>query len=393
MINHYNDILKSPGSYVFIAIDFSDKFDHIYRDIIYPSVVDAGMLPIRSDEVSSESENIHLQIRQLIQNSRFFIADITYTRPLSFANVLLELGIAIAFDRPLVIMTQDDERPSDTSHLRTMKYSLSNTGKEKAKQELISILQKSTNPAEAVLQKMLVCSDSTNYIVFGHATQEHIDSVFPPVNDDYHQRLRTISSEASGISQLTIAFQKIAWSMGKDKIGIISVNGYGAPCNIFTYGNVFVFGGPGANPLFDKAINLASCIYVNTLNIKFEQIENEKKRYYISRNDQKYPDYQYDLYNKKKDVGFVMRFPNPENKSATITIAAGIRAYGTEGAIKLLVTPSLISKLNVYSELNENTGFWAIVEVAYSDESKHLENITIIESEVLVKHTHLAIST
>ena len=70
MINYYDEVWNTLGSYAFIAIDFSNKFAHVYEEIIYPAVVDAGMLPIRSDEIISESENVSSQIRQLIQNSR-----------------------------------------------------------------------------------------------------------------------------------------------------------------------------------------------------------------------------------------------------------------------------------------------------------------------------------
>ena len=385
MINHYYDIMNLSGSYVFIAIDFSNKFKPIYEEIIYPAVVDSGLLPIRSDEVVSESGEIHFQMRQLIQNARFFIADITYARPLSYANVLLELGIAIASNKPLIIMTQDEEVPFDTQNLRIMKYSLSNSGKMKAKNDLATILQKSTNPAESVLRRMLIFNDFPNYAIYGHATQEHIDSVYPIVSLNYHKRLNSISSEVSGISQLSVAFQRIAWSMGKDKIDVISANGYRAPDEILTYGNIFIFGGPGANPMFTKATDDASSLYSNVLNIKYEQLENNKKRYYISKNEQKYPLHQYDLSHENKDLGFIMRFPNLRKEGATITIAAGIRSYGTEGAIKTLVTPSLISKLDVYPGLNENTGFWAIIEVVYNDINKTVENVSIIESEILLK--------
>lgn len=199
-MNHYDDILSASGSYAFIAIDFSNKSKHIYDDIIYPAVVDAGMLPVRSDKISSRSEQVLVQIERLIQNSRIFIADITFERQASYANVFFELGMAIALARPVVIMTQDEEVPFDIGHLRILRYHLSGDGKDAVRKELTSILQRSTNPAEAVLRKMLVSPDITNYIVCGQATQTHIDSVFPPVNADYQQRLRTMSSEATGIS-------------------------------------------------------------------------------------------------------------------------------------------------------------------------------------------------
>lgn len=383
MNKYYDDIINAPESYVFVAMDFSSKSDSIYSDIICPAVLDAGMLPLRSDEIAALSELFLEQIERLIQNARFFIADITYARPYSYANIFLELGIAIAFHRPMVLMTQDDEIPPDVKHLRHMKYDQSEEGKNIAKKTLMSILQKSINPEEKILRKIFVGPDLANYIIYGNASQEHISEVFPLVDANYQERLETKSSEASGISLLTMALQKIGRSMGKEVIDITSVNGYSAKKTIFAKGNIFVFGGPGANPLFHEAVALADRFYSNALDIKYEIVQGGKKRYYIARAGIKYPEDQYSLYCNKKDIGFVMRFPNPMNEKTAITIGAGIRTYGTEGVIKLLVTPSLINKIKILPKLEENIGFWALIEVAYNGDDTNMDTINIIDSEIL----------
>ncbi len=387
MNKYFDDIINIPESYVFVAMDFSPKSDHIYNDIICPAVLDAGMMPVRSDKISSLSNQFHDQIKQLIQNARFFIADITYARPCSYANIFLELGIAIAFHRPMVLMTQDDEIPADVRHLKYMKYDPSEGGKYTAKNALMSILQKSINPEEKVLRKIFVAPNLANYIIYGNVSEKHIGEVFPPVDSSYRERLNSKSSEATGISLLTMALQKIGRSMGKEMMDIISVNGCFASRNIFKRGNIFIFGGPGANPLFHEAIMLAAKIYSNTLDIKYEMVEEGKKRYYIAKAGIKYPRNQYSLYHNKCDMGFIMRFPNPMNDKTAITVGAGIRTYGTEGAIKLLVTPSLISRMSVYSELEENIGFWALIEVAYGDDA-YMGEMKIIDSEILIARCH-----
>lgn len=382
MINYYDEVWNTLGSYAFIAIDFSNKFAHVYEEIIYPAVVDAGMLPIRSDEIISESENVSSQIRQLIQNSRIFIADISFVRQESYANIFYELGIAIALNRPVVILSQDEKIPFDIQHLRIIKYELSQMGKLNIRKELTLLLQKNINSSELILRKMLIYPKEKNYIVYGYATKEHISRVFPEVDQEYDYRLKTISSEASGISKLTVAFQKIAWSMAQEKFDIISVNGHRAPKEIFSCGNIYIFGGPGANPLFETGVALAQSIYKNALSILHEQLSNGKRRYYISKDNEMYPPEQYNLYERKRDIGFVMRFPNPCRKDSIIVIAAGIRTYGTEGAIKLLVTPSLISRLNIYKDLKNDRGFWALLEVSYGM-NEPAEQLEIIESEIL----------
>lgn len=127
---------------------------------------------------------------------------------------------------------------------------------------------------------------------------------------------------------------------------------------------------------------MAQSIYKNALSILHEQLSNGKRRYYISKDNEMYPPEQYNLYERKRDIGFVMRFPNPCRKDSIIVIAAGIRTYGTEGAIKLLVTPSLISRLNIYKDLKNDRGFWALLEVSYGM-NEPAEQLEIIESEIL----------
>ena len=379
----YDEIINTPGSYAFIAIDFSNKYRHVYDNIIYPAIIDAGMLPVRVDQVLSGSEPIIKQLTSLIRSSSIVIADMTFVRQRSFANVFLEIGVAMADNRPVVLLTQEDEFPFDVQHLRTLKYNCSDI--TSARESLTSILRETANPAEYMLKKILGNTNPVNIVVFGQATSEHKSTVYPPVSNDYEHRLSTVSSEASGISQLTVALQKVSWSMGKPVVDIMSTDGHHAPDDIFEKGNVYVFGGPGANPFFSKAVELAKSEYSGVLSILSEQHGRGKKRYYVAKDEAKYPGDQYSLYEQNKDIGFVMRFPNPRTDKASVTVAAGLRSFGTEAAIKLLVTPSIISKMSVFPDLNENEGFWALVEAGFDKNKMQLEEVNVIESSLLTK--------
>lgn len=377
----YDEIINTPGSYAFIAVDFSNKYRHIYDSVIYPAVIDAGMLPVRADQVLSNSESIISQLASLIRSSSIVIADMTFVRQKSFANVFLEIGIAIADNRPVVLLTQEEEFPFDVQHLRTLKYNCSEM--KVAREGLTSILRETANPAEYMLKKILGSTENVNYVIFGQATFKHKSTVYPPVSKEYEHRLGAISSEASGISQLTVALQKVAWSVGRSLVDIISADGHRAPDDIFDKGNAYVFGGPGANPFFNKAVELATDGYSNVLSILPENFENEKIRYYIAKDNEKYPEDQYSLYEHNKDIGFIMRFPNPKVESALITVAAGLRSFGTEAAIKLLVSPSLISKISIFPDIDDNEGFWALVEAEFNREKMRLEGVRVIESALL----------
>lgn len=377
----FDEIINTSGSYAFIAVDFSNKYQHIYDSVIYPAVIDAGMLPVRTDQVLSNSETIISQLISLIRNSSIVIADMTFMRQKSFANVFLEIGIAMADNRPVVLLTQEEDFPFDVQHLRTLKYNCSEMNR--ARESLTSILRETANPAEYMLKKILGSTNNVNYVIFGQATLKHKSNVYPPVSMDYEHRLSTVSSEASGISQLTVALQKVAWSMGRPLVDIISADGHRAPDDILDKGNAYVFGGPGANPFFNKAVELVTYEYSNVLSILSEELENGKERYYIAKDNKKYPRDQYSLYEQDKDIGFIMRFPNPKVENALITVAAGLRSFGTEAAIKLLVTPSLISKISIFPNLDDKDGFWALVEAKFDRKRMKLEDIKVIESALL----------
>lgn len=379
----YDEIINTPGSYAFIAIDFSNKFRHVYDTIIYPAVIDAGMIPVKMDQVLSNSEPLVSQLTSLIRCSSIVIADMTFVRQKSFANVFLEIGIAMADNRPIVLLTQEDEFPFDVNHLRTLRYNCSDM--KSARESLTSILRENANPAEYMLKKMLGNTNTVNYVIFGQATSEHKSKVYPPVSNDYEHRLSSMSSEASGISQLTVALQKVAWSMGRPFVNIISADGHRAPDDIFEKGNVFIFGGPGANPFFNKAVELANSKYSGVLSIMSEQLENGKKRYFIAKDGEKYPRDQYSLYEQNKDIGFIMRFPNPNRENALIMVAAGLRSFGTEASIKLLVTPSLISKMSLFPDLDDTDGFWALVEAGFDRKKMLLEDVKVIDTALLTK--------
>ncbi len=381
----FDEIIKNPAGYVFAAIDFSSKYKPIYDEVIYPAVADAGIRLIRSDKVLSASKSIHEQICQLIKNSKFVIADASFIRQSSFGNIFWEIGISVAFDKPLIILTQDDDIPSDIRYLNLTKYDTSEQGKAILKKELTSVLLQALNPPEYVLKKMLHLNGYPNHIVFGHARETHIAQVFPLVGEQYKQRLGESSSEAAGIALLTNALNKVGWSMGRDSVEIRPVNSHMMTDNICLNGNKYVFGGPGANRHFIEVTRLANSLYENALNICSEDVGEGKKRYYIARAGLKHPEQQYKLYDEKKDVGFLMRFPDPENPETVIVVAAGIRSYGTEGAIKLLMTPSLITKIDFWEKLDREIGFWAIVEVSFENEETNGDNLRVIDSELLIE--------
>ncbi|MDH5740924.1 MAG: SIR2 family protein [Nitrospira sp.] len=109
---------ESTSKLCFVMMPFSERFDRVYRELIVPAVVEAGLTAIRADEIST-SGFIMEQIRAAIQQSRLCIADVTDRNP----NVLYELGFAQAAKKSVILIATDlTGLPFDISGLRVIRY-------------------------------------------------------------------------------------------------------------------------------------------------------------------------------------------------------------------------------------------------------------------------------
>lgn len=97
----------------------SGHFQHVYDDIIQPSCAAVGISPIRADDVKA-TNLIHLDILKRLIDAPIAICDLSSRNP----NVLFELGIRQAFDRPVVLI-QEEKTPRifDIGPIRYLEYS------------------------------------------------------------------------------------------------------------------------------------------------------------------------------------------------------------------------------------------------------------------------------
>ncbi len=94
-------------------------FKHVYDNIISPACSMAGFRAVRADDVKA-SNLIHLDILRKLIEAPVAICDLSSRNP----NVLFELGIRQAFDRP-VVLVQESGTPKifDIAPLRYLEYS------------------------------------------------------------------------------------------------------------------------------------------------------------------------------------------------------------------------------------------------------------------------------
>ncbi len=94
-------------------------FAHVYDDIIKPAIDKTEFTAIRADEVK-ETNFIHLDILNKLIDAPIAVCDLSTRNP----NVLFELGIRQAFDKPVVLI-QEKGTPKifDIAPLRYLEYS------------------------------------------------------------------------------------------------------------------------------------------------------------------------------------------------------------------------------------------------------------------------------
>lgn len=93
-------------------------FTKVYEQIFVPAIQKAGFLAHRVDQ-DHLSETIMLKIFDNVQNAPIALCDLSARNP----NVLYELGIRHAYDKP-VVLVQDEktERIFDVAGISTLPY-------------------------------------------------------------------------------------------------------------------------------------------------------------------------------------------------------------------------------------------------------------------------------
>lgn len=102
----------------FVMMPFGQWMDNYYREVYVPAIREAGLEPIRADELFSTGSVIE-QIWEQISRAKVLLADLTGKN----ANVFYELGLAHAAQKPVVFTTGElEDVPFDLRHLRVAVY-------------------------------------------------------------------------------------------------------------------------------------------------------------------------------------------------------------------------------------------------------------------------------
>ena len=117
---------------VFLIMPFDEEFDNVYRHFMKPTLESVGFKVDRADDIQSQ-QSILRDVLERIYESDLIIADLTTANP----NVFYELGLAHAFRKPVILVTQSiEEIPFDLTPYRLLEYSTDFVKIEEAKEKL-----------------------------------------------------------------------------------------------------------------------------------------------------------------------------------------------------------------------------------------------------------------
>jgi hypothetical protein len=124
----------------FIAMQFSEPYNEVYRDTIRPLVAEIGFEPFRVDEAAGPGIILN-DIWARITESSVVIAEVSEANP----NVYYEVGVAHALRKPTVLLAQRGTKlPFDLGPHRCIFYDNSIPGRARLldvlKSSLISLL-------------------------------------------------------------------------------------------------------------------------------------------------------------------------------------------------------------------------------------------------------------
>lgn len=157
--NKKNSESKTPEKTCFVMMPISDMegyeighFTNVYNQIIAPAARNAGYKPFRADE-DYRSRMITTTIIESALEYDMAICDLSGLNP----NVVYELGMRQAFDKPVVLI-KDDDTPMffDIAPINTITYKklLLYSAVLKAQEEITLALQNTTAENSSILKYM-----------------------------------------------------------------------------------------------------------------------------------------------------------------------------------------------------------------------------------------------
>ncbi len=142
----------SAADSCFVVQPFAEPLGTYYEKIYKPAIEKAGLRPVRADADIFGTGKIIDQVWRGIVNAKVLVAELTGRNP----NVFYELGLAHALEKPVVLVSSnEDDVPFDLQHIRVIYYDTNdpfwgNKLLDKVAENIVSAIK---NPEEAVFKR------------------------------------------------------------------------------------------------------------------------------------------------------------------------------------------------------------------------------------------------
>lgn len=140
------------GDTCFVVMPFQDPVGAYYKTVYEPAIKKAGLRPVRADDDMFATGKIIDQIWSGIHAAKLLVAELTGRN----ANVFYELGLAHALQKPVVLVSSNEQDvPFDVHHIRVIYYDVYDPfwGEKLLLKIAENILSAIQNPGEAVLKR------------------------------------------------------------------------------------------------------------------------------------------------------------------------------------------------------------------------------------------------
>ena len=137
------------GDSCFVMMPFTSPIGDCYTSVCKPAIEKANLTPVRADNEIFGAGKIMDQVWSGINAAKVLVAELTTKNP----NVFYELGIAHALEKPVVLVSSnEDDVPFDLKHIRVIYYDKNDPfwGQKLLNKVAENIVSALKNPEEAV---------------------------------------------------------------------------------------------------------------------------------------------------------------------------------------------------------------------------------------------------
>ncbi len=137
----------------FVMQPFAEPLGTYYDKIYKPAIEKAGLKPVRAHNDIFGTGKIIDQVWRSIIEAKVLVAELTSRNP----NVFYELGVAHALDKPVVLISSNEnDVPFDLQHIRVIYYDTTDPfwGSKLLDKVAENVISAIRNPEEAVFKKV-----------------------------------------------------------------------------------------------------------------------------------------------------------------------------------------------------------------------------------------------